>query len=68
MDGYSSTILIFRMNLILGIAVIGIAIIGMSVGIIFGRKPLSGSCNNQPGGNCSCNENEKESCDNKLSS
>lgn len=53
------------MNILLGIAVIGIAIIGMSVGIIFGRKSLSGSCNNQPGGDCSCSNKEKESCDNE---
>ena len=32
------------MELFFSIIIIGIAIIGMSVGIIFNRKPLQGSC------------------------
>ena len=32
------------MQLFLAILVIGIAILGMSVGVLFNRKPLQGSC------------------------
>ncbi len=35
---------ILTMELFFSIIIIGIAIIGMSVGIIFNRKPLQGSC------------------------
>jgi hypothetical protein len=35
---------ILSMELFFSIIIIGIAIIGMSVGIIFNRKPLQGSC------------------------
>ncbi len=32
------------MQLFLAILVIGIAVLGMSIGVIFNRKPLQGSC------------------------
>jgi hypothetical protein len=32
------------MQIFLAILVIGIAILGMSIGVIFNRKPLQGSC------------------------
>ena len=32
------------MQLFLAILVIGIAILGMSIGVLFNRKPLQGSC------------------------
>ncbi len=35
---------ILQMQLFLAILVIGIAILGMSVGVLFNRKPLQGSC------------------------
>ena len=34
----------FTMEYFLTILVIGVAILGMSIGIIFNRKPLQGSC------------------------
>ena len=41
---YIDFIVIFQMQFFLAILVIGIAIFGMSIGIIFNRKPLQGSC------------------------
>ena len=35
---------ILIMELFLSIIVIGLALLGMSIGIIFNRKPLQGSC------------------------
>lgn len=41
------------MQFFLAILVIGIAILGMSIGIIFNRKPLQGSCGGVAN-NCVC--------------
>ena len=41
------------MQFFLAILVIGIAIIGMSIGVIFNRKPLQGSCGGVAS-NCVC--------------
>ncbi len=54
------------MNILLGIAVIGIAILGMALGVIFGNKPLPGSCNSGQG-SCACSSEEKEACENENS-
>ena len=35
---------ILTMEFLLSIIVIGLALLGMSIGIIFNRKPLQGSC------------------------
>ena len=52
------------MEIILGIVVLCLAIAGMTIGVIFGKKPLSGSCgglNND--GNCSLCSGVQEECD-----
>ena len=41
------------MQFFLAILVIGIAILGMSIGVIFNRKPLQGSCGGEAS-NCVC--------------
>jgi Uncharacterized protein conserved in bacteria len=41
------------MQFFLAILVIGIAILGMSIGVIFNRKPLQGSCGGVAS-NCVC--------------
>ncbi|MBT3179677.1 MAG: ApbE family protein [Candidatus Marinimicrobia bacterium] len=41
------------MNIVLGIIILLIAIAGMAIGIIFNRKPLTGSCGGaNSDGNC----------------
>jgi hypothetical protein len=44
---------ILEMEFLLSIIVIGIALLGMSIGIIFNRKPLQGSCGGVAS-NCIC--------------
>ena len=41
---YNYFIVILIVQLFLAILVIGIAFLGMSIGVIFNRKPLQGSC------------------------
>ncbi len=41
---YIDFIVILLMQLFLAILIIGIAILGMSIGVIFNRRPLQGSC------------------------
>ena len=50
---------ILQMEFLLSMIVIGLALLGMSIGIIFNRKPLQGSCGGVAsdciclsGGNC----------------
>ncbi|HJL73829.1 MAG TPA: hypothetical protein QGF08_03170 [Candidatus Marinimicrobia bacterium] len=47
MEHKSICIVIFCMEIILGIFVIAIAIMAMSVGIKFNNKPLQGTCGGQ---------------------
>ena len=55
------------MELFLGVLVLIIAIAGMSVGVIFNRKPLSGSCGGLSStGSCSICGNNTEKCENKV--
>ena len=53
------------MEIILGIMILCIAISAMSIGIIFNRKPLSGSCGGfDPNGNCTICGGNKDKCEN----
>ena len=53
------------MEIILGVIIIGLAILAMSIGVIFNRKPLSGSCGGlNPNGECSICEGNTEKCEN----
>ena len=53
------------MNIILGIIVLSIAIAGMAVGVIFNKKPLSGSCGGlNPEGVCSICGDIPKNCEN----
>ena len=55
------------MELFLGVLILIIAITGMSVGVIFNRKPLSGSCGGLSStGSCSICGNNTEKCENKV--
>ncbi|MBJ12512.1 MAG: hypothetical protein CMG62_05460 [Candidatus Marinimicrobia bacterium] len=53
------------MNIIIGIFLFMLAVMAMSIGIIFNREPLSGSCGglNQKGV-CTICGNNPEKCDN----
>ena len=52
------------MEIIIGITILSLAIIAMSVGVIFNRKPLSGSCGGlNPNGECSICGGNTEKCD-----
>ena len=53
------------MEIILGIVILCIAISAMSIGIIFNRKPLSGSCGGlDPNGDCSICGGDQNKCEN----
>ena len=53
------------MEIILGIIILSLAIMAMSIGVIFNRKPLSGSCGGlNPNGECSICGGETSKCDN----
>mgnify|MGYP006166130071 CR=1 FL=1 len=52
------------MNIILGIIILGLAIFGMAIGVIFNKKPLSGSCGGlNPDGICSLCGDIPENCE-----
>ena len=52
------------MEIILGVIVLSLAIASMSIGVIFNRKPLSGSCGGiSPDGVCSTCGGDKEKCE-----
>ena len=53
------------MEIILGIIILSLAIMAMSIGVIFNRKPLSGSCGGlNPNGKCSICGGDTSKCDN----
>ena len=53
------------MEIIIGIVVLCIAIAAMSIGVIFNRRPLSGSCGGlDPNGVCSLCGGDENKCDN----
>jgi len=53
------------MEIILGIIILSLAIMAMSIGVIFNRKPLSGSCGGMnPNGECSICGGDTSKCDN----
>ena len=53
------------MEIILGIIILSLAIMAMSIGVIFNRKPLSGSCGGlNPNGECSICGDDTSKCDN----
>lgn len=53
------------MEIILGIIILSLAIMAMSIGVIFNRKPLSGSCGGlNPNGECSICGGDTSKCDN----
>ena len=53
------------MEIILGIIILSLAIMAMSIGVIFNRKPLSGSCGGMnPSGECSICGGDTNKCDN----
>jgi hypothetical protein len=57
------------MEIFIGILILCIAIAGMAVGVIFNKKPLSGSCGSLGNsGDCSICGGEQEKCDLKNES
>ena len=53
------------MKIIFTITIFSVAVIAMSIGIIFNRKPLSGSCGGvNQGETCDICGNQPEICDN----
>ena len=58
------------MEIILGIIILSLAIMAMSIGVIFNRKPLSGSCGGQnSNGECSiCGGNTNKCEDSNIKS
>lgn len=42
--------------------IFGLAVLGMAVGVMFGRRRLSGSCGGTPGSACSCSVPERKAC------
>ena len=53
------------MNILIGIIILTLAIAGMSIGVIFNRKPLSGSCGGfEPNGECSICGGDTNKCEN----
>ena len=56
--------LILTVELFFGILILVLAIAGMSIGVIFNRKPLTGSCGNlSSSGSCSLCGNDEEKCE-----
>lgn len=56
------------MDIILGIIILLIAIAGMAIGVIFNRRPLSGSCGGlNPDGRCATCGGNQEKCENSNS-
>ena len=54
------------MEIFLGVFILILAITGMSIGVIFNRKPLSGSCGGlSPEGTCSLCGNDPNKCENE---
>ena len=54
------------MEIFLGIFILVIAITGMSIGVIFNRKPLTGSCGGLSSeGTCSICGNDPNKCENE---
>ena len=52
-------------EIILGIIILFLGIMAMSIGVIFNRKPLSGSCGGlNPNGECSICGGDTNECDN----
>tara|TARA_B100000768_G_scaffold106645_1_gene99005 strand:- start:260 stop:448 length:189 start_codon:yes stop_codon:yes gene_type:complete len=52
------------MEILIGILILCIAIAGMAVGVIFDKKPLSGSCGSiSTAGDCSICGGKQEKCD-----
>ena len=53
------------MKILLSIVILCIAITAMSIGVIFNKKPLSGSCGGLgPNGNCSICGGDTNKCEN----
>ena len=53
------------MEIILGIIILSLGIMAMSIGVIFNRKPLSGSCGGlNPNGECAICGGDTSKCDN----
>tara|TARA_B100001996_G_scaffold43050_1_gene31067 strand:- start:134 stop:322 length:189 start_codon:yes stop_codon:yes gene_type:complete len=53
------------MEILMGIIILGLAITAMSIGVIFNRKPLSGSCGGlEPNGDCSICGGNTSKCEN----
>ena len=64
---YAKITLIFDMEMFLGVIILIIAVAGMSLGVIFNRKPLSGSCGGlSSSGSCSICGSDIEKCENKF--
>ena len=54
------------MEMFLGVIILIIAVAGMSVGVIFNRKPLTGSCGGLSSeGTCSICGNDPNNCENE---
>ena len=52
------------MQILMGILILCIAVLAMSVGVIFDRKPLSGSCGGiETDGFCTICEGDKMKCE-----
>ena len=61
---YAKIRLIFSMEFFLGVFILILAITGMSIGVIFNRKPLSGSCGGlSSDGACSICGNDPNKCE-----